>query len=381
VAEGRSALSPCDLNAPFGNITKVPFANQMPDSDFNNFNGLTFSSSGTSAYLSSPHLTGTSYDIMKWTSGGVPGVVSGPDVQPPNGVLTSFANDTAPFLRSNGLTMYLNRNDDILTFTRPTVTADDLNWVPATTPPGINTSGRDQDAFFVESLNTLFFATDRPDGQGGIQLELWRRTSSTGSLAQIPGVDLNDPIENDYHPVMSSNGLQLYFASTRTGIAGDHDGDIFVATRTSTANAFGPASDVYMLNSSGQEFPVAISSDNCTLYFASNEEHGASSVQNHRLYQAKRQTTTPPSAQMTLRISGTGTVTGGGFNCSHVAANPPGGTGTCTASAAPGTLQVVTSPGNATWIGSCTGNQNGSLPTSNGLLTYGEPNGVCNVNF
>jgi hypothetical protein len=65
---------------------------------------------------------------------------------------------------------------------------------------------------------------------------------------------------------VSGDGLELYFMSTRSGGLGDED--LWVSTRQSTADPWGPPVNAQALNSSCREAFPSISADGLTLYFS-----------------------------------------------------------------------------------------------------------------
>ena len=136
----------------------------------------------------------------------------------------------------------------------------------------------------------------------------------------------------DYRPVLTADGLTLYFASSRTGIGGDTAGDILMATRPNTTANFGTPVNLWGLNTSGTEFPVNVSADGCTLYFASND---ATNQQHFRLYQAKHGMSLIGQVTTRINIVGTGSVATAPFNCSTH------NFGTCSAVGAAGTPMMV----------------------------------------
>ena len=79
----------------------------------------------------------------------------------------------------------------------------------------------------------------------------------------LPGFTTSD--ERD--PVISRDGLTLYFASTRAGGLGG--ADIYVTTRLSTSLAFGTPVALPGLSSAAGEGPSWISPDGCHLYLSS----------------------------------------------------------------------------------------------------------------
>jgi Tol biopolymer transport system component len=89
---------------------------------------------------------------------------------------------------------------------------------------------------------------------------------------------VNTPASSERAPVLSSDGLHLYFASDRPG--GNGLLDIYVAHRARRDDSFGPTEAVAELNSTDAESPGWISPDNCELYFSSDRSggHGKSDI-------------------------------------------------------------------------------------------------------
>jgi hypothetical protein len=89
----------------------------------------------------------------------------------------------------------------------------------------------------------------------------------------------------DDRPVLSPDGNALYFSSTRSVIGGDSDGDIRLVKRGATNQPLwttyvGAATNLIRPDTSSTVRSGAISSNACTLYFASNRDAG----QDFRVY-------------------------------------------------------------------------------------------------
>jgi Tol biopolymer transport system component len=116
----------------------------------------------------------------------------------------------------------------------------------------------------------LYFVRRPSDGElNSNDSELWiaPRTGETfGAPSAVDELNLAGVAERS--PVLSADGLRLYFASNRpTGSGPD---DIYVATRASVGGRFGQPVPVTELNTSSRERPNWISPDDCSLYFASD---------------------------------------------------------------------------------------------------------------
>ena len=69
---------------------------------------------------------------------------------------------------------------------------------------------------------------------------------------------------DDYSPCLSDDGLSLYFASTRLGGLGSYD--LWVSTRESTSDDWGPAENLGSpVNSSDEDVSPAVSPDGLEL--------------------------------------------------------------------------------------------------------------------
>jgi hypothetical protein len=79
----------------------------------------------------------------------------------------------------------------------------------------------------------------------------------------VSGVNLNGT-ENDSDAVVSADELTLFFTSDRAGGVGSND--IWMATRTTTADPFGAPVNVQVLNTAGLDSIGWVSTDGCVVY-------------------------------------------------------------------------------------------------------------------
>jgi hypothetical protein len=176
-----------------------------------------------------------------------------------------------PAFATDSLTVYMSwggqGRDTIYTSTRPS-TAD-----PFPTPT--QASGTDVGGgTFSENQpcpsgdgNTLYFEANG---------EIWSAQrnaapADAGFAAPVAVGSLTNSANYDTYPVASADDLTLYFATHR-GVDGgtNTDWDIWVTTRTTRSEPFGPPQPVTELNTSGDEFPGWISSDGCEMYLATH---------------------------------------------------------------------------------------------------------------
>ncbi|MEO7094540.1 MAG: hypothetical protein ABI175_14890 [Polyangiales bacterium] len=126
----------------------------------------------------------------------------------------------------------------------------------------LDTTGEERQPYLGST--ELYFASDR-----GGTFDIYRAArlgpTSFGapSRVDVPGLTVTD----DADPVISRDGLTLFFASDAPGGLGG--GDIYVTTRASLTSAFGPPVAVSQLSSAAAEGPSWISPDGCRLYLSS----------------------------------------------------------------------------------------------------------------
>jgi WD40 repeat protein len=113
----------------------------------------------------------------------------------------------------------------------------------------------------------LVTATERLDGHGMPSIPEWSAPVNLGP-------DVNSASE-DLAPHLSSDGLALYFASTRPGSVGGED--LWVARRASRHEPFGPAANVAALNTAANERSPALSRNRRLLFFATDRPGGSGS--------------------------------------------------------------------------------------------------------
>jgi len=120
---------------------------------------------------------------------------------------------------------------------------------------------------------TLYFSSDRPGGYGSN--DLWKSTRATteDNWGEPENLETINSEFRDFRPSMSADGLELYFCSDRPG--GSGGSDLWVSTRArkennwSTPENLGPA-----VNSSAQDVFPSISSDGLSLFFDSSRIGG-----------------------------------------------------------------------------------------------------------
>jgi Tol biopolymer transport system component len=136
--------------------------------------------------------------------------------------------------------------------------------------PNVNSSSRDFNASISADGLSLFFISTRSGGVGGT--DIWVTTRETTEDTWDTPVNLGPTINTsggDGGVSISSDGLSLYFSSTRS--SGYGSGDLWITTRDTISNEWGtPMNLGSMVNSSSDQCYPSISSDELELYFASN---------------------------------------------------------------------------------------------------------------
>jgi hypothetical protein len=284
-------------------------------------------------------------------------------------------DETSPWLSKDGLELYYsstntsNGDPDILRVSRGTPSGTFGN----VTSLSVNQIAIDQDPYFAPGQATLFFASERSSA-----VDLYSSTYSGGSFS-TPSLlaNVNHPTTEDSHPVLSRDALRLYFKSRRSAVShpnvgADGDGDVYMAERSSTGANFGTPTLINILNSTGIDYPAALSADGCSLFVGSNRHTGNSDQEIFRLYEARRGTP-PQNVTITMKVYGTaGDNVGAPFNC------PAGGT--CTVTQAYGTYaNPVLANDNVLWSGACLPRGSPGFSSDGVVMFTIDP--VCTVEF
>jgi len=187
-------------------------------------------------------------------------------VMPVTGLSTAD-HDLDPSLATDGSVFVFRHNipgDELWTARR----VDAVTFASPLPMTNINLPSVDQQPYVLGAAEALVFSSDR----NGANFDLWLSTR-TGSVFGTPVrlVDLNLGGSAEGDPVLSSDGLTIYFRSNRAGGPGQFD--IYAATRISkTALAFEPPVLVPNINSPVDDGPSWISPDGCRLYLSSDRD-------------------------------------------------------------------------------------------------------------
>lgn len=156
--------------------------------------------------------------------------------------------DEVPSFTSDGLSLYFD------SWREGTLGATDLWMTTATTPYGnwtapvnlgaaVNSASEDWAPSISADGLELYFASNRPEGFGAY--DLWVTTRATTSDAWGPAVHLDAPFntpQDDCWPGLSSDGLVLFFTSSRPGGFGAWD--LYMTRRTTKNDPWGPPTNL-----------------------------------------------------------------------------------------------------------------------------------------
>ena len=162
----------------------------------------------------------------------------------------------------------------VLALTAGHAKADFTFGEPVNLGPAINSAYNDGIDFISPDGLEVYFDSDRPGGHGDWDMWMARRATKDDEW----GTPMNlGPVVNtgyvDAAASISSDGLALYFNSNRPG---GHGGfDIYMATRATKEAAWEPPANVGpIVNSAADDFGPRITSDSLEMYFGSSRTGG-----------------------------------------------------------------------------------------------------------
>tara|TARA_B100000809_G_scaffold266051_1_gene327089 strand:- start:8231 stop:10321 length:2091 start_codon:yes stop_codon:yes gene_type:complete len=136
----------------------------------------------------------------------------------------------------------------------------------------VNLESRETHAHITPNGNSLYFTSNRPDGQGGKDIYFCKKLpNGDWAKAQNLGNVINSPYDEDgvfIHP----DGKTMYFSSNGKNSIGDYD--IFYSTLDSVGKWTTPINMGYPVNSTDDDIFFVTSTDGKRGYFSSFKEGG-----------------------------------------------------------------------------------------------------------
>lgn len=137
-------------------------------------------------------------------------------------------------------------------------------WTPAKGFPAINTEWWESQPSISADGRTIYFASNRPGGMGGLDIWYVRFESGKWQPAKNMGAPINTTWD-DQTPFIHQDGTTLYFTSE--GHAGMGGKDLFLSRLDNTGNWGEPQNLGYPINTKDNEGTVTVSLDGKTAYF------------------------------------------------------------------------------------------------------------------
>jgi Tol biopolymer transport system component len=194
------------------------------------------------------------------------------NAQPIAGGVNTTSFEDRPTLTADGLTMFYESNapgpQDVYFATRTSVLADFGTGAPVAVINGANSV--DWNPFITPDGLTLYFASNRTSNR--MQIYRATRANTSSQFGGPTAVAELSSTSDDYGPILSADGLEIFFASYR---AGNNNNDIWHATRSTTNDGFGTPTQVTELSgTTSDDYGSWLSPDRCTFIFSSNRAGG-----------------------------------------------------------------------------------------------------------
>ncbi len=187
--------------------------------------------------------------------------------------LNSGQDDVTPEISADGLTIHFSSArqgeiaSDVFVATRPTHNAI---FTTPTRVASLSSGSEDRSPTLSSDGLRLVLASSREGGAGATDLFVSGRGSPTAPWSTLlPIVELNGP-SAEPSAFANDSGTVIYLTSDRAGGAGGTD--LWRATRSSPAGAYGPPAPVTELNSSAADGGCWLAADGATIVFHSRRD-------------------------------------------------------------------------------------------------------------
>jgi len=131
---------------------------------------------------------------------------------------------------------------------------------------GVNTAANEEGAQLSPDELTIYFASDKAGGTGGLDLYVATRSSTASDFGSATPLGPLQSSSNDTWPSVTADGKTLVFSTWRPNNT-IGSAEIYIATRASTAVPFGTPVALGPVNSLGFEGQPWLSPDGARLYF------------------------------------------------------------------------------------------------------------------
>jgi WD40-like Beta Propeller Repeat len=251
-------MTKCDLQKPFGARGKLPGPINdawYPSSAAVSRDGLTMFVSMTFGTDPKPVRLGVTSRINTTAAWQAPTAL--------NVGINAAVESADPALSADGLSLYYAAGPqfferELYVAKRPNVQSEFSTSAKIPTLANLSHHGRPS---LTRDGTSLCFQSVRSSGKGS--QDIWCASINAGVVGQaVAQNDLNTP-DLDACPILTEDGLGIYFASTRSPSLGQ---DIWHSTRPTLTAPWSAPRAVTELNTPDLEQPIWISDDNCTLY-------------------------------------------------------------------------------------------------------------------
>jgi Tol biopolymer transport system component len=185
--------------------------------------------------------------------------------------LNTASSDGDPEISSGGLTIWFSSTRsggsggyDLYRATRASIT--EAFGAPELITE-LSTSSDDRDPSLTPDRLTIYFASNRSGGAGGLDIWMASRATAADAFGAPVNVTELNTADREANPEIAADGLTVYFDSDRAGGVGLDD--LHVATRTALAEPFANIQNLTALNTTSDDGDAELSADGLTLYFGS----------------------------------------------------------------------------------------------------------------
>jgi Tol biopolymer transport system component len=184
----------------------------------------------------------------------------------------------SPSLSTDGRTLFFAVSADGIDEQIAIATRDDRGaaFSPAAAVAGINSAGEDGTPLLSADGLSLYFYSTRPGGLGNRDVWLSTRADARAEFTAptlLAGVNSADV---DHLPWVSPDELTLLWLTIRSGGVGQND--IWIARRNFRSDGFSSVAPLNGVNSTSNEGRAVLSNDELTIYFASERPGGLGSM-------------------------------------------------------------------------------------------------------